>query len=212
MAGMLPNEMPVINRPPVVLRAFRHEDVGLVQSVAGDPLIPLITTVPASGDASDARAYFERQHERLTSGAGYSFAIADAVTGEAVGQAGLWLRNLDEGRASTGYWIASQFRRRHYATAALDAISRWGLSLDGIHRVELYVEPWNEGSWRAAERVGYVREGLLRSWQQVGNERRDMYMYSLLPEDLNAGRPLVAVVPGLVQGQARSVRRGEALG
>jgi RimJ/RimL family protein N-acetyltransferase len=58
------------------------------------------------------------------------------------------------------------------------------LSLDGIHRVELYAEPWNEGSWRAAERVGYRREGLLRSWQQVGARRRDMYMYSLLPDDL----------------------------
>ncbi|HXL16435.1 MAG TPA: GNAT family protein, partial [Streptosporangiaceae bacterium] len=75
---------------------------------------------------------------------------------------------------------------RHYATAALEAISRWGLSLQGIHRIELYVEPWNEGSWRAAERVGNVREGLLRSWQQVGTERRDMYMYSLLPDDLTA--------------------------
>ena len=184
---MLPTEMPVLTRPPVVLRAFRAEDVGLVQSVAGDALIPLITTVPASGDASDARAYIQRQQERLASGAGYSFAIADAATGEAVGQAGLWLRNLVEGRASTGYWIAPQFRRRRYATAALDAISRWGLSLDGIHRIELYVEPWNEGSWRAAEHVGYVREGLLRGWQQVGNERRDMYMYGLLPEDLAAG-------------------------
>lgn len=186
---MLPSQMPVLTHPPVVLRAFRDEDVGLVQSVAGDPLIPLITTVPASGDAGDARAYIERQHERLTSGAGYSFAIADAVTGEAVGQAGLWLRNFDEGRASTGYWIAARSRQRGYASAALNAISRWGLSLDGIHRVELYVEPWNEGSWRAAERVGYVREGLLRSWQRVGGERRDMYMYSLLPEDLAAGRP-----------------------
>lgn len=54
--------------------------------------------------------------------------------------------------------------------------------------MELYVEPWNEGSWRAAERIGYAREGLLRSWQRVGDERRDMYMYSLLPEDL-AARP-----------------------
>jgi len=189
MVGMLPSQMPVLTHPPVVLRAFRDKDVGLVRSVAGDPLIPLITTVPASGDEGDARAYIERQHERLTSGAGYSFAIADAVTGQAVGQAGLWLRNLDEGRASTGYWIAAPFRQRHYASAALDAISRWGLSLDGIHRVELYVEPWNEGSWRAAERVGYVREGLLRSWQRVGDERRDMYMYSLLPQDLPAGRP-----------------------
>lgn len=184
--GMLPEEMPVITRLPAMLRPFRLEDAGLVQSVASDPLIPLITTVPAGGDASDARAFIRRQHERLSSGAGYSFAIADAVTGEAVGQAGLWLRDLGEGRASTGYWVAAQFRRRHYATAALDAISRWGLSLDGIHRLELHVETWNEGSWRAAERVGYIREGLLRSWQQVGNERRDMYMYSLLPEDLAA--------------------------
>lgn len=183
---MLPQEMPVITRPPIVLRAFRGQDAGLVQSVAGDALIPLITTVPASGGASDARAYIERQHERLASGAGYSFAITDAVTGEAVGQAGLWLGNLGEGRASTDYWVAAQFRRRGYATAALEAISRWGLSLEGVHRLELYVEPWNKGSWRAAERAGYVREGLLRSWQQVGNERRDMYMYSLLPGDLLA--------------------------
>ena len=189
MAGMLPAQMPVLTRPPVVLRAFRDEDVGLVQSVTGDPLIPLITTVPASEDAGDARAYIHRQHERLAMGAGYSFAIADAVTGEAVGQAGLWLKDLAEGRASTGYWIAAQFRQRGYASAALDAISRWGLSLDGVHRVELYVEPWNEGSWRAAERAGYAREGLLRSWQQVGGERRDMYMYSLLPEDLTRDPP-----------------------
>jgi len=189
MVGVLPAQMPVLSRPPVMLRAFRDEDVGLVQSVTGDPLIPLITTVPASEDAGDARAYIHRQHERLAMGAGYSFAIADAVTGEAVGQAGLWLKDLAEGRASTGYWIAAQFRQRGYASAALDAISRWGLSLDGVHRVELYVEPWNEGSWRAAERAGYAREGLLRSWQQVGGERRDMYMYSLLPEDLTRDPP-----------------------
>ena len=184
---MLPAEMPVITRPPVVLRPFGDEDVGLVQSVGADPLIPLITTVPASGGEGEARAYIERQRGRLASGAGYSFAVADAASGEAVGQAGLGLKNLDEGRASTGYWVAARFRQRHYATAALDAISRWGLSLDGVHRVELYVEPWNEASWRAAERVGYVREGRLRSWQQVGSERRDMYMYSLLPGDLRPG-------------------------
>jgi RimJ/RimL family protein N-acetyltransferase len=183
---VLPSDLPVITHPPIMLRAFRDEDAGLVQSVAADPLIPLITTVPASGDLDDARAYVERQHERLVSGQGYSFAIADAATGDAVGQIGLWLRNISEGRASTGYWVASQFRRRGYVMAALAAISRWGLSVEGVHRIELYVEPWNEGSWRAAEHVGYRREGLLRSWQQVGPDRRDMYMYSLLPQDLPA--------------------------
>jgi hypothetical protein len=55
MVGMLPSQMPVVTRPPVVLRAFRDDDVGLVQSVAGDPLIPLITTVPASGEPPPGR-------------------------------------------------------------------------------------------------------------------------------------------------------------
>jgi len=37
---------------------------------------PLIMSIPASGDAGDARAYIERQPERLASGGGYSCAVA----------------------------------------------------------------------------------------------------------------------------------------
>jgi ribosomal-protein-alanine N-acetyltransferase len=192
---MLPRRMPVISRPPVVLRAFRDSDAALVQSVAGDPLIPLITTVPARGDLAAALDFIKRQHRRLSAGQGYSFAITDAASRAPVGQAGLWLRDADHGRASIGYWVAAPHRRRGYTAAALDAISRWGLTLDGIERLELYVEPWNEGSWRAAERAGYRREGLLRRWQYVGPERRDMYMYSLLPQDLPPGKDPVISWP-----------------
>jgi RimJ/RimL family protein N-acetyltransferase len=182
--GMLANELPVLVHELVTLRAFRDSDVDLVLSVARDRLIPLITTVPTSGRRKDALAYIERQHERLTSGAGYSFAITETGTDEAVGQIGLWLDGCRPGRASVGYWITSRRRGHGYVTAAIQTLSRWGFTLDGIARLELYVEPWNEGSWRAAERAGFRREGLLRSWQVVGDERRDMYMYSVLKEDL----------------------------
>lgn len=174
--------MPVLQNGVVVLRPFEDRDVPLVQSVAGDDLIPLITTVPAGGTRKEALEYIARQHERLCTGAGYSFAIAEADTGQAVGQIGLWLHSIYDGRASTGYWIAPQYRRRGYLRAALQALTAWALALEEIERLELYVEPWNEGSWRAAERCGFVREGLLRSWQWVGAERRDMYMYSALPD------------------------------
>jgi hypothetical protein len=125
---MLPRRVPVLSRPPVVLRAFRDSDAGLVQSVATDPLIPLVTSVPVTGGRADALAFIGRQHQRLSAGQGYSFAITEAASGTAVGQAGLWLRDADLGRASVGYWIAAP-RRRGYTTAALDAISRWGLTL-----------------------------------------------------------------------------------
>ena len=64
---------------------------------------------------------------------------------------------------------------------ALQLFSEWALTLPGLDRLELYVEPWNEGSWRAAERAGFQREGLLRSWERVGSEPKDMFMYSRLP-------------------------------
>lgn len=145
-----------------------------------DPLIPLITTVPTSGSRLDALAFIARQHNRLATGAGYSFAIESIEQNSAVGSIGLWLRDIDEGRASIGYWVAPRFRRRGYVVAALQALTTWALSLDEVGRVHLYVEPWNEGSWRAAQRCGYEREGLLRSWQVVGDERRDMVIYSAL--------------------------------
>lgn len=179
---MLPTVMPVLHSGSVVLRAFEDRDVVLVQSVADDDLIPLITTVPPSGTRAEALAYIARQHERLRTGAGYSFTITDADTGQAVGQIGLWLHNIHDGRASTGYWIAPPYRRRGYLRAALQALTAWALSLEEVHRLELYVEPWNEGSWRAAERCGFVREGLARSWQKVGAQRRDMYVYSALSD------------------------------
>lgn len=183
MLLMLPTVMPLLVRPPVVLRAFEERDAVLVESVADDPLIPLITSVPASGAIDDVRAFLARQHERLSAGTGFSFAIADADSDEAVGSIGLWTSEIATGRASTGYWIAPQFRRRGYVRAALSLLSEWALALEDVHRLELHVEPWNEGSWRAAQACGYRREGLLRSWQQVGDERKDMFVYSILPSD-----------------------------
>ncbi|MGM7697523.1 GNAT family N-acetyltransferase [Microbacterium sp. A84] len=172
--------MPRLDGGSVHLRPFEQRDVEVVVSVAADPLIPLITTVPTSGTREDAIAYIERQHSRLALGTGYSFAIADAHSDVAIGQIGLWLHDIGDGRASTGYWIAPQSRGNGSTRAALSALTAWALSLGEVCRLQLYVEPWNEGSWRAAESCGYEREGLLRAWQQVGHERKDMYVYSIL--------------------------------
>lgn len=136
----LPTAMTRLVCPPVLLRPFEDGDVDLVRSVADDPLIPLIpliTTVTTSGTREDALAYIGRQHDRLPEGQGYSFAIADAADGHAVGQIGLWTRDIDAGRTTTGYWVAPPFRRRGYLTAALAGLTEWALGHDEVHRIEL---------------------------------------------------------------------------
>lgn len=177
---MAPLIQPVLQAMNCSLRPFEHKDAQLVREASIDPLIPLITTVPPNGTDEQLHEFINRQHQRLVDRSGYSFAIADAKTDQALGQIGLWLKNSAQGRASIGYWVGSSHRSKGIVSAALETISIWGLDLPGIERLELYVEPWNEGSWRAAERCGYTREGLLRSWQEVGSQRKDMYMYSRL--------------------------------
>lgn len=173
-------EQPTLDAGPLVLRPFCAEDLPLIQRAAEDSYITQITTVPERGTEQECMAFIERQHQRIREQSGYSFAIAEAGTNQAVGQIGLWLRNAHHGRASIGYWVGPDHRRLGIAKRALEALGIWGLAHPGIARVELYVEPWNEASWRTAESCGFEREGLLRSWEQVGSERKDMYMYSRL--------------------------------
>jgi len=172
--------LPTLYGDAVRLRAFTAADLPVVREAALDPLIPLITSVPAGGGDDACVAYIARQGDRLAHGIGYSFAIADSATDEAVGHIGLWLHDLRHGRVSTGYWVARPHRGRGLAADALLALSRWAVGLPGVARVELYVEPANTASRRTAERAGFAAEGLLRSSQSVGDERRDMVMYSLL--------------------------------
>lgn len=181
MNELLP--MPRLGDGDIVLRKFDRRDVPVVLDVGKDPLIPLITTVPAAGVAEEAVAWVDRQHQRLRDGLGYSFCVARAEDDQALGQIGYWPHRHGRGRAAIGYWIAPASRGAGVATRALGLVSAWGVDHPGVHRLELYVEPWNEGSWRAAEHVGFVREGLMRRWEAVGDEPRDMFMYSLLPDD-----------------------------
>ncbi|MEU0061578.1 GNAT family protein [Streptomyces sp. NPDC006334] len=124
----------------------------------------------------------ERQWSRATTRAGYTFVIV-ASNDRPVGRVGLWLKNLAEGRASLGYWVVKSARGQGTAKAAADSVFGWAMRDLRIPRLELWVEPWNTAAIRTAERAGFQREGLLRSWQQVGDERRDMFMYSLLNDD-----------------------------
>jgi ribosomal-protein-alanine N-acetyltransferase len=172
--------LPTLVGAAVRLRGFAPTDLPVVREASLDPLIPLITSVPPAGDDAACLAFIDRQAQRGVDGTGYSFAIADLRSDDAVGHIGLRLHDLRQGRVSIGYWVASSHRGRGLGSDALRTLTRWAVELPGVHRVELYVEPWNAASRRTAEHAGFEVEGLLRSWQTVGDERRDMLMYASL--------------------------------
>lgn len=164
----------------VRLRAFTEGDVDMVVELSGDPYVPLTGSLPPHCDRHDARAYIERQHDRARTGYGWSFCIADADSDEPLGQAGLWLAGLPGGRAAAGYCVAPPHRGRGRARDALVALTAFAWRVPDLHRVELYIEPWNQASVRTAEAAGYSREGLLRRHQEIGGRRVDMLIFDAL--------------------------------
>ena len=84
-----------------------------------------------------------------------------------------------------GYWCAPEARGRGVATRALRLLCRHALDDLRLDRLELVTDPDNRASQRVAEKVGFRREGVLRSHLlHPDGRRRDSVMFSLLPGEL----------------------------
>lgn len=162
----------------VRLRAFRNGDAGMAMEMGQDTYIPTVGSLPARATHEQALDWVERQRQIHGGGSGFSFAIAEAGTDRAVGQISLRGWKLRHGRAEAGYGVMPSARGCRYAASALQALLDFAWSIPDLHRVELYIEPWNAASYRSAERAGFDREGLLRSYMEISGRRRDLLIYA----------------------------------
>jgi len=156
----------------------------MVRQASADPLIPSITSVPRTYTDDAGRAFIERQHDRAAQGDGYSFVIAEeANPTSGVGSIGLWLQEIESGRASIGYWVVAGARGRGLAAHALRAVVEFAFGELAIPRLHLFVEPWNTASARTAEAGGFGREATLRGWERIDDEQRDADCFALLYDE-----------------------------
>lgn len=81
--------------------------------------------------------------------------------GRLVGSIGLRLGEGESG--SVGCWRAREARGRGITTRALGRLCRYALEDLSLERLELTTDVENPASQRVAEKVGFRREGVLRS-------------------------------------------------
>ncbi len=160
----------------LALRPFTEADVPAIVAACQDPEIPRWTSVPSPYTEEDAQAFVRGgANER-------SFAVVDAQTDELLGSVGFGLEA--DGRAGFGYWTRKEARARGVASRALRLLAGWAAREHDLARLQLIVEPANAASIRVAEKAGFRREGLLRSYLELKGTRRDVYLYALLPEEM----------------------------
>lgn len=125
----------------------------------------------------------EWSRERWSDGSAATFAIC-APDDVCVGHVWLNLSPLDAKRAAVGYWLQREARGMGFATRAVKLVSAWAFRELGLARLAILAEPANRPSQRVAELAGFQREGVLRSYAEVGGRRVDYVLYSLLPGDM----------------------------
>lgn len=177
---------PALADKKVVLRPWADSDLSCVEEASRDPEIPTGTTVPRTYTAAEGLAFIARQHTRLTAGEGLALAIAEAGSKKAIGHINL-LRRPQKGVVGIGYWLIESARGCNLGFHAVRLLSQWGLRKVQLDRIEALVEPSNVASVRLLEKVGFKREGLLRSYLAFDTRRADVFIYSFLPSDTPRG-------------------------
>jgi RimJ/RimL family protein N-acetyltransferase len=166
------------------LRAWRDSDLEGLVAACQDPEISRWTRVPYPYGAADARAYLLQRHDALHTGTAAPFAVVAASDrDQLLGSISLMRFSWKNARAEVGYWLAIEARGQGHVTRAVRLITEWGCRHLGLQRIDLMAATGNPASQRVAERCGFTREAVLRSYLLGKEGRQDMVMFGLLAGD-----------------------------
>jgi RimJ/RimL family protein N-acetyltransferase len=159
--------LPTIDDVETVAPAFLDEEL------AGAANLPRL-------DAGELRALASQVPQFLEQGSFLPLVVVDPEGGEIQGGGVLHHFDWERAQVEIGYWLFEHARGRGTATRTARFLAEHGFSL-GLQRIEARVNVGNVASERVLERVGFTREGVLRSMPQRDGGRIDQTVFSLLP-------------------------------
>jgi [ribosomal protein S5]-alanine N-acetyltransferase len=174
---------PVLEGKRLRLRGFVEADLAGMFGLHSDPQVMRYWSFPAWTDIGQASDYFAaalggRDPDRLL-----CWVITLKGEDRLIGTLTLHAIDRPQGRAEIGYALDAAYWGRGLAQEAMRLVLDHAFGDMGLRRIEADVDPRNAGSCTLAERMGFVREGLLRERWCVGGEISDTALYGLLARD-----------------------------
>lgn len=141
---------------------------------------------PAYTSIAQAQELFEKNDRGVRAGEFHYWAITLGDDDRLIGQCVVFNISAEQRRAEVGYGIARPHWGHGYAHEAMRVVLDYAFGALRLHRLEADADPRNDGSVRLLERLGFVREGLLRERWRVNGEISDSAIYGLLAPDYAA--------------------------
>ncbi|MEU4653795.1 GNAT family protein [Streptomyces sp. NPDC023723] len=157
-----------------ILHAELHDDVTNQARASGKPWRPVTAT--------SRHGQFAVDDDRVDEGH-VPFSVVELDGGTLLGSANLWGVDTHNRTAHLGLGLLPSCRGKGYGTDVVAVLCHYGFTVRGLHRLQIETLSDNTPMLRAAERNGFVREGVLRSSAWVMGEFLDEVVLGLLAED-----------------------------
>lgn len=176
---MSTERLPTLTTERLILRPFNETDASVVQQLAGKFAIADTTlNIPHPYEDGVAEAWIATHQSDYSARKGAHFAIVLKEDNQMVGAISL-MGNLLSHRAELGYWIAENAWGNGYCTEAAEEILRFGFTAFDLRRVFACHFVRNPASGRVMEKLGMVREGVLRGHVLKWDCEEDLQYYGI---------------------------------
>jgi ribosomal-protein-alanine N-acetyltransferase len=125
---------------------------------------------------------YEMLSKRETNNTGVCWAISLKDNREIIGTIA-YNGYKKNGLASIGYILKEKFWNKGYTTEALTKFIDYGFSTLNVHRIEAHVSLGNIGSEKVLQKVGFIKEGVLRERVFFKDKHQSLIVYGLLKSD-----------------------------
>ena len=187
----------------MLLRCYTPDDAPLVKEAVDSSLDHLRTFMDwawlAPEPVGTTRKRLRSFRDAFRHGDDWIYGLFTPDGAEILGGAGLH-RRVGPEALEIGYWIRASRVRQGLATEAAGTLTRLAFEHCGAIRVEIHVDPENAASIAVAERLGYVREAVLRKRLppiRPGQPRRDEVILTLLDDEYASSPAARYAVSGL---------------
>jgi ribosomal-protein-alanine N-acetyltransferase len=181
-------DAPPSTHPPTIelngarLRPLSVPDAAGLYAYLRDPAVTELTAYPVVS-MTLAEAIIDRSMSRWYAGELGKWGIVFSQDDRLVGTCGFNEWSPTHGWAELAYDLAQPHWGKGLMRRAVAAVLDWAFRERALHRVHAYVRVDNRRSARLLERVGFVREGCLRSYRKCRGQPHDFYVYSVLQSE-----------------------------
>lgn len=145
-----------------------------------DPHVMRYSNSPPWTIIDQAHELIEQSVNWMSSGKHICLGIGRKDTDGVIGTCTLFDLNRSSRRAEVGFVLGSSAWGQGYMTEALVAVLNYGFRELDLNRVEADTDPRNAASTKTLERIGFIREGLLRQRWIIDGRTSDTALYGLL--------------------------------